>query len=361
MGITDLLCRALQHKSLDIVSAMYLVSTTKSLLVTLREEGFDHLFVYVQSIYTQYGIEIPDMNSLYKSATGHSCQQKDSMTICQHYHFDIFNSAIDFQQEELHSRFSDEAVELLTLTSALDPKDNFRSFKAEDIYKLAEKFYPGDFSEQELHYLRNQLEHYKLDVIHHTSFQNMTTINELCHRLIETNKVQHYNLIDRLIQLVLTLPVSTATAERSFSSMKLIKTALRNKMEEEFLADSMLINIERELVEDIESDSIIDEFYSMKNQSTVFCSFDFLNMIFMLFLAANLRRADLIAKQRARDDAVMALEFIKDIHDMMVSKMYTLPLHMSKVSSSANKMAGRITHEKNGISPEFIHGEVFDV
>ncbi|KAK1362664.1 hypothetical protein POM88_047138 [Heracleum sosnowskyi] len=46
MGVTDLLCRALQHKSLDIVSAMDLVSTTKALLLTLREEGFDHLLVY---------------------------------------------------------------------------------------------------------------------------------------------------------------------------------------------------------------------------------------------------------------------------------------------------------------------------
>ncbi|KAL8133888.1 hypothetical protein AgCh_009091 [Apium graveolens] len=71
-------------------------------------------------------------------------------------------------------------------------------------------------------------------------------------------------------------------------------------------------------------------------------------------LEADLRRADLIAKQRARDDAVMALEFIKDIHDMMVSKMYTL----SKGSLSANEMAGRITLEKNGISLDFFPGEV---
>ncbi|KAL1820432.1 hypothetical protein ACET3Z_015301 [Daucus carota] len=75
-------------------------------------------------------------------------------------------------------------------------------------------------------------------------------------------------------------------------------------------------------------------------------------------LEADLRRADLIAKQRARDDAVMALEFIKDIHDMMVSKMYTLPLHRSKGSLSANEMAGRITLEKNGISLDFFPGEV---
>ncbi|XP_038699222.1 zinc finger MYM-type protein 1-like isoform X1 [Tripterygium wilfordii] len=165
---------------------------------------------------------------------------KDSMTVCQHYHFDVFNSAIDFQHEELNSKFSDGAVELLILSSALEPKDNFKSFKVDDICKLAEKFYPEDFSEQEMHYLRCQLNHYKIDVLHHKSFQNMSTMTELCRGLVET--------------------------KRAFSAMKHVKTALRNKMEEEFLADSTMIYIERELVEDIDSDSIIDEFYSTKHR-----------------------------------------------------------------------------------------------
>ena len=39
---------------------------------------------------------------------------------------------------------------------------------------------------------------------------------------------------------------------------------LHDKMKEEFLANSMTIYIERELVEDIDSDSIVDEFYSTK-------------------------------------------------------------------------------------------------
>ena len=36
MGITDMLCWVLHHKSLDILNAMNLVSSTKSLLQTLR-------------------------------------------------------------------------------------------------------------------------------------------------------------------------------------------------------------------------------------------------------------------------------------------------------------------------------------
>jgi len=73
-------------------------------------------------------------------------------------------------------------------------------------------------------------------------------------------------LIDRLIRLVLTLPIFTVTTKRAFSAMKHVKIVLRNKMKEEFLADSMMIYTERELVEDIDSDSIIDEFYSTKHR-----------------------------------------------------------------------------------------------
>jgi len=52
-------------------------------------------------------------------------------------------------------------------------------------------------------------------------------------------------LIDRLIRLILTLPVSTATTERSFSTMKIIKTRLQNKMEDEFLADNIIITLKK--------------------------------------------------------------------------------------------------------------------
>ena len=51
-------------------------------------------------------------------------------------------------------------MELLILSSVLELEDNFKSFKTDAIYKLAEKFYPEDFNEQEICYLRSQLEHH---------------------------------------------------------------------------------------------------------------------------------------------------------------------------------------------------------
>ena len=70
--------------------------------------------------------------------------------------------------------------------------------------------------------------------------------------------------------IILTLPVSIATTEISFSAMKIIKTRLQNKMEDEFLADNMIIYTEKEITEIFRSDSIIDEFRDLKERMTIF-------------------------------------------------------------------------------------------
>jgi len=83
-------------------------------------------------------------------------------------------------------------------------------------------------------------------------------------KLVETGKSISFPLIDRVLRLVLTLPVSTATTERAFSAMKLIKTRLRNKMEDDFLKDYMVVYIEDEVAAKFTSDMIIDDFDFMK-------------------------------------------------------------------------------------------------
>ena len=112
------------------------------------------------------------------------------------------------------------------LCSALDSRDDYKSFNIDNICKLAERFYPENFSEQEKLHLRFQLEHFELDIRRHTALQNVSTISELCQELTKTGKSMIYLLVDKLIRLVLTLPTSTATIECAFSTMKVVKTKL---------------------------------------------------------------------------------------------------------------------------------------
>ena len=75
--------------------------------------------------------------------------QLDHITVKHHFHFDVFNASIDFQLQELDCRFGERAIDLLTLSSALDSNDAYKSFNINDICSLAKKYYSLDFSEQE--------------------------------------------------------------------------------------------------------------------------------------------------------------------------------------------------------------------
>ena len=87
---------------------------------------------------------------------------------------------------------------------------------------------------------------------------------------MKTRKSIIYPLVDRLIHLVLTLPVSTATTEHAFSAMKLVKMRLRNKMEKYFLTSYMITYIEKDISWTFTRDSIINEFDTMKERRIQF-------------------------------------------------------------------------------------------
>ena len=93
----------------------------------------------------KFEIDIPNLSAHYIQGQGHN--QKNHITVEHHYHFDIFNTTIDFQLQELDSRFGEKTMKLLTLSFALNPKDAYKSFKIDDICILVEKYYPLDFSE----------------------------------------------------------------------------------------------------------------------------------------------------------------------------------------------------------------------
>ncbi|XP_071741374.1 uncharacterized protein [Rutidosis leptorrhynchoides] len=229
---TDNLCQALQRKSQDIVNTLSLVSTTKSLIQNLRDEGWQSLFDKVVSFCETNNIQVPEMT-------------------------------IDSQLQELNSRFNESVTELLRLSVALNPK---KPFNKADICSLAKKFYPLDFTEQENIQLKSELQHYELDLLNDPELKNVQTIAELCRGLQQTGRVKVYPMLNRLIRLVLTLPVSTATSERAFSAMKIMKTRLRCSMGDDYLKSCLILYIEREIADSFTSDDITDDFAVKKRR-----------------------------------------------------------------------------------------------
>ncbi|KAK9727268.1 hypothetical protein RND81_05G269900 [Saponaria officinalis] len=179
-------------------------------------------------------------------------QPKDRVTNLHYFRYDVFIAAIDSQLHELDFRFNDEMIELLSLSSYLDPKRKFQNFKAHDIYKLVSKFYPADFTEQEMLNLKSQLDIFLLEIKEHPQLDSLKSISNLYRWLVETDKGEIYYLIDRLVRLVLTLPLSTATAER-----------------DDYLTDSLIVYVEKGIAKEFDIDSIIDEFASKKNRRSL--------------------------------------------------------------------------------------------
>ena len=68
MGITNILCQALQQHFQDLLNVMHLVSTTKSLIQKLRNDRWKPLLASVTSFCGQHEINIPDLNAHYTKA-----------------------------------------------------------------------------------------------------------------------------------------------------------------------------------------------------------------------------------------------------------------------------------------------------
>ena len=77
-----------------------------------------------------------------------------------------------------------------------------------------------------------------------------------------------YPNVVTIITILLTMPVSTATPERSFSTMRRVKTYLRSTMKTERLSALALMHAYRDMPIDVEA--LIREFCAKKNRRLAF-------------------------------------------------------------------------------------------
>ncbi|XP_050280318.1 uncharacterized protein LOC126721308 [Quercus robur] len=135
----------------------------------------------------------------------------------------------DSQLQELNYRFNEDAMELLRLSSALEPGEALKSFRISDLCLLVKNFYPQDFTNYEKQVLEKELYHFEHNVVQDPEFKKFKSLSELSQWLVRIGNSEHYKLIYRMVRLVLTLLVSTVTTERAFSTVKLVKTNFETK------------------------------------------------------------------------------------------------------------------------------------
>jgi hypothetical protein len=187
------------------------------------------------------------------------------VTYYHHFHHGIFIAMIDQIICELNNRFPERSTQLLRCVACLDPTNEFANFEIEKLVELA-KIYKDDFSDYECVKLRSDLPIFIDEVKNDKDFGTCTDLGHLAEKMVESDRHTSFPLVYRLIELALILPVATATVERAFSAMNIIKTERRNKMNDDWTNHSMICYIERDLFASIKDEPILQRFQGIRNR-----------------------------------------------------------------------------------------------
>lgn len=81
-------------------------------------------------------------------------------------------------------------------------------------------------------------------------------------------KKDSFQNLYKLLQIAITIPVSSATCERSFSTMRRIKNWLRSSMLQQRFTNLSLLNIEKDLLNQLNTETILNK-YCMKPRKSM--------------------------------------------------------------------------------------------
>jgi hypothetical protein len=159
---------------------------------------------------------------------------------------------------------------MLHLAACISPRNELAAFDVAKLVQLAKDYYPIDFVEIELLILEQQLNRFDNEVILDPMLQKVSKLPGLSKLMAETGRaLSGYDLVFRVICLILSLGVVTATAERVLSAVKLIKTRLRTTMGAEYLQVAMILYVQKDVADLVSNEEIIQEFCKLKCQSQV--------------------------------------------------------------------------------------------
>nr|GEY79997.1 hypothetical protein [Tanacetum cinerariifolium] len=115
-------------------------------------------------------------------------------------------------------------------------------------------------------HLMRELDLYHVNVVQNEDFLKVNTITELAKELVRLDKHKSFPMIYKLLKLALVFPVATAIVERCFSTIKLIKSDLCNRMGNRFLNQALICSIEKEVFVNVTNEDVMKHFQFMRDR-----------------------------------------------------------------------------------------------
>jgi hypothetical protein len=220
------LSRFLLTESLDLKQALYFANVTQNALKDIRVNAikeFSRVFKSVETYCNKIGIDvcIPRISGRQAHRSNVAINNPES-----YYRVTIFILFLNNFIDQLHDRFSTHE-NILSSFTCLFPNSDFKiSNDIEESFKLLSEIYKNIIYENNLGDISEYSKTAELQ-LWQNSFKHQSEI-------IQTKKIvtglyfqcdpQTYPIYSKLLQIFITLPVTTATGKRSFSTLRRIKT-----------------------------------------------------------------------------------------------------------------------------------------
>ena len=269
MGFTKSLSDALQNEKIDFAFAADLVNSTSDTLKELRtNDTWDHIYKYITDVATLHNIEVQNLRQHRQTrrpqrmddfvsfestaSTGH----RESFNSSEYLKTNIWFPVLDHILSELDRRFTKTNLDLMKSVQACSPSSS--SFLEPTQLNYLASFYSlsTDLLANECVLAKGTLQNKELN--------SVTDVYRHIHPLQAA-----FPTLKKILQIALTLAVSTAQCERSFSAVKRIKTYLRTVMTEKRLADIALLSIENDLSDKISLDDVVTDFGGQDKNRTI--------------------------------------------------------------------------------------------
>lgn len=246
---TNILFDILQKKSLDINYCLSQINSTSEILRNKRNENvFNPIFEKANNL-TQ-------INMFKRQYSG--LNQND---ICARYRV-LFYEILDHILIEMDTRFQDcEKLKFVCLGDSGKFEQYSSNFPSDALENL-QTFYANSFTKNAR--LKNEL-----SLLYSNESLRNVSLQELLKKLNENKDI--FLEAYKLLCLILTIPSTSVSVERSFSCLKRIKTYSRNTIAQDRLSSLANISIQKELLEELKMkvpfyDDIIDKYAGLKNR-----------------------------------------------------------------------------------------------
>ena len=271
LSITKGLSDVLQSTTLDLAKAADLVSGTIATLEDLRTDTYwNRLFTYVESVAKLNSIDIienrpsrkrklpsrlSDDNTVLLESTG----LREVLTTSQQFKVNLYYPILDAFLMELNCRFSGRNIELMKAIHACNPKCS-QFLEPEQLQPLVDCY--------DLNYESLRME----SILGKQTLANKTmgSTADVYKELLPLKEA--FPTLLKVLQIALTICVSSASCERSFSALKRIKNYLRSTMNEDRLVNLAILSVEREISQSLSLDDAVDKFCAIDKNRRIMLS-----------------------------------------------------------------------------------------